>query len=55
MGVGEKWSLRYVVGPRSIHNTDKYLCKFSVLRGGVLEKTENEKQKNKNADEGDLR
>ena len=27
------------------------LCKFSVPRGGV-EKTENEKQKNRNADKG---
>ena len=51
MGVGEKWSLRYVVGPRSIQNTDKYLCKFSVPRGGV-EKTANEKQKNRNVDKG---
>ena len=41
MGVREKWSLRYVVGPTSIQNTDEYLCKFSVPRGGV-EKTENE-------------
>ena len=46
MGVREKWSLRYVVGPRSIQNTDKYLCKFSVPRGGV-EKAANEKQKNR--------
>ena len=51
MGVGEKRSLRYVVGPRSIHNTDKYFCKFSVPRGGVG-KTANEKQKNRNADKG---
>ena len=52
MGVREKWSLRYVVGPRSIQNTDKYLCKFSVPRGGV-EKTANEKLKNRNnADKG---
>ena len=42
MSVREKWSLRYVVGPRSIQNTDEYLCKFSVSRGGV------EKQKTKN-------
>ena len=48
----EKWCLRYVVGPRSIQNTDEYLlCKFSVPRGGV-EKTENEKTKNRNADKG---
>ena len=51
MGVREKWSLRYVVGPRSIHNTDRYLCKFSVPRGGV-EKPANEKQENRNADKG---
>ena len=51
MGVREKWSLRYVVGPRSIQNTDEYLWKFYVPRGGV-EKTENENQKNRNADEG---
>ena len=52
MGVREKWSLRYVVEPRSIQNTDEYLCKFSVPRGGI-EKTENEKQKNRNnADKG---
>ena len=44
MGVREKWSLRYVVGPRSIQNTDEYLWKFSVPRGGV-EKTENENRK----------
>ena len=47
MGVREKLSLRYVVGLRSIQNTDKYLCKFSVPRGGV-ERTPNEKQKNRN-------
>ena len=51
MGVREKLSLRYVVGPRSIQNTDKYLCKFSVPRGGV-ERTANENQKNRNADKG---
>ena len=51
VGVREKWYLRCVVGPRSIQNTDKYLCKFSVPRGGV-EKTGNEKQKNRNADKG---
>ena len=52
MSVREKWCLRYVVGPRSIQNTDEYLlCKFSVPRGGV-EKTENEKQKKRNADKG---
>ena len=51
MGVREKWSLRYVVGPRSIQSTDKYFCKFSVPRGGV-EKTANEKLKNRNAEKG---
>ena len=53
MGVREKWSLRSVVGPRSIpvQNTDKYMYKFSVPRGGA-ERTENEKQKNRNADKG---
>ena len=51
MGVREKWCLRYEVGPRSIHNTYKYLCHFYVPHGGV-EKTENEKQKNRNADKG---
>ena len=51
MDVREKWSLRYVVGPRSIQNTDKYLCKFSVPRRCV-EKTANEKQKKRNADNG---
>ena len=25
-GVNEKWSLRYVVGPRSIPGTDEYYC-----------------------------
>ena len=41
----------YVVGPRSIQSTDKYFCKFSVPRGGV-EKTANEKLKNRNAEKG---
>ena len=52
VGVREKWSLRFVVGPRIIpvQNTDKYLYKFSVPRGGA-KITENEKQK-KNADKG---
>ena len=52
MGVREKWSLRYVVGFKSIQNTeDEYLWKFSVSRESV-EKTENEKPKNRNADKG---
>ena len=53
MGVREKWSLRYVVGPGSKQNTstDEYLRNFYVPRGGV-ENTENEKQKNRNADKG---
>ena len=52
VGVREKWSLRYVIGFRSIQNTeDEYLWKFSVPRRGVG-KTENEKPKNRNADKG---
>ena len=47
MGVGEKWSLRYVVGARGIKIQMNNWCKFSVPRRGV-EKTENEKQKNRN-------
>ena len=43
-------SLRYVIGFRSIQNTeDEYLWKFSVPRRGVG-KTENEKTKKRNAD-----
>ena len=43
---GRSGLLRYVDGSRSIQNTKKYLCMFSVPRGGV-EKTANEKQKNR--------
>ena len=44
MGVREKCSLRHIVGRRSIRNTDSYLCKFSVPRGGVeKQKTINRK------------
>ena len=50
-GLREKWYLQYVVGPKSIQNTDEYLCNFSVPRGGV-EKAENVEQKNRNADKG---
>ena len=42
MDVREKWSLRCVVGPRSIGSTDEYLWRFNVPGGGL------KKQKPKN-------